>query len=41
MRLYALNKRQFVLVFITFFICFGISILIGVAGKWCQTIIST
>ena len=33
MRLYALNKRQFVLVFVTFFICFGISILIGVAGK--------
>ncbi|KAJ8315170.1 hypothetical protein KUTeg_007320 [Tegillarca granosa] len=32
MRLYALNKRQFVLVFVAFFICFGISILIGVAG---------
>ncbi|XP_052089158.1 transmembrane protein 181-like [Mytilus californianus] len=32
MRLYALNKRQFVLVFVTFFICFGISLLIGVAG---------
>ncbi|CAG2197332.1 Transmembrane protein 181 [Mytilus edulis] len=32
MRLYALNKRQFVLVFVTFFICFGITLLIGVAG---------
>ncbi|XP_046582714.1 transmembrane protein 181-like isoform X1 [Haliotis rubra] len=32
MRLYALNKRQFVLVFISFFVCFGISILIGIAG---------
>ena len=33
MRLYTLNKRQFVLVFVTFFVCFGISILIGLAGK--------
>lgn len=32
MRLYALNKRQFVLVFVIFFTCFGISSLIGVAG---------
>ncbi|XP_041355205.1 transmembrane protein 181-like isoform X2 [Gigantopelta aegis] len=32
MRLYALNKRQFVLVFIVFFMCFGISVLVGVAG---------
>ncbi|XP_063404166.1 transmembrane protein 181-like isoform X1 [Mytilus trossulus] len=32
MRLYALNKRQFVLVFVTFFICFGITLLIGIAG---------
>lgn len=33
MRLYALNKRQFVLVFVTFFICFGVTVLIGLAGK--------
>jgi len=32
MRLYTLNKRQFFLVFFTFFMCFTISILIGVAG---------
>ncbi|KAL3881385.1 hypothetical protein ACJMK2_027833 [Sinanodonta woodiana] len=32
MRLYSLNKRQFVLVFVTFFVCFGITVLIGVAG---------
>ncbi|CAH1799818.1 unnamed protein product, partial [Owenia fusiformis] len=32
MRLYALSKRQFVLVFVTFFVCFGVSILIGLAG---------
>ena len=36
MRLYTLNKRQFVLVFVTFFICFGLSILIGLGGK-CKT----
>ncbi len=33
MRLYTLNKRQFVLVFVTFFLCFGLSILIGLAGE--------
>ncbi|XP_055955169.1 transmembrane protein 181 [Patella vulgata] len=32
MRLYSLNKRQFVLVFVTFFACFGICLLIGLAG---------
>ncbi|GAB1604756.1 transmembrane protein 181-like isoform X1 [Argonauta hians] len=32
MRLYSLSKRQFVLVFATFFCCFGVSVLIGVAG---------
>lgn len=32
MRLYSLNKRRFVLVFIAFFSCFGISLLVGVAG---------
>ncbi|KAK3577395.1 hypothetical protein CHS0354_032242 [Potamilus streckersoni] len=32
MRLYSLNKRQFVLVFVTFFVCFGITVLIGIAG---------
>lgn len=33
MRLYALSKRQFVMVYIVFFICFGISVLVGVAGR--------
>ncbi|XP_025097354.1 transmembrane protein 181-like isoform X1 [Pomacea canaliculata] len=32
MRLYSLNKRRFVLVFIVFFACFGISFLVGIAG---------
>ncbi|XP_052243617.1 transmembrane protein 181-like isoform X5 [Dreissena polymorpha] len=32
MRLYSLNKRQFVMVFVIFFICFGITVLIGIAG---------
>ncbi|KAK0059121.1 transmembrane protein 181 [Biomphalaria pfeifferi] len=32
MRLYSLNKRQFVLVFVTFFVCFLISVLVGIAG---------
>ncbi|ELU00224.1 hypothetical protein CAPTEDRAFT_100629 [Capitella teleta] len=32
MRLYALNKRQFVLVFVAFFVCFGLTILIGLGG---------
>ncbi|XP_074663050.1 transmembrane protein 181-like isoform X2 [Tubulanus polymorphus] len=32
MRLYAMSKRQFVLVFFVFFLCFGITVLIGVAG---------
>ncbi|XP_072178474.1 transmembrane protein 181-like [Diadema setosum] len=32
MRLYTLSKRQFVLVFICFFMAFGISVLIGIAG---------
>ncbi|KAL5010749.1 hypothetical protein ScPMuIL_013054 [Solemya velum] len=32
MRLYALNKRQFVMVFIMFFFAFGICILVGLAG---------
>ncbi|XP_062606630.1 transmembrane protein 181-like, partial [Saccostrea cucullata] len=32
MRLYALSKRQFVMVYIIFFVCFGISVLVGVTG---------
>ncbi|CAF1022310.1 unnamed protein product [Rotaria sordida] len=32
MRLYALHKRQFVAVFVLFFICLFITILIGIAG---------
>lgn len=33
MRLYTLSKRHFVLVFVVFFFCFGVSALIGVTGK--------
>ncbi|XP_054857835.1 transmembrane protein 181 isoform X1 [Eublepharis macularius] len=32
MRLYTLSKRHFVLVFVVFFICFGVTVLIGIAG---------
>nr|CAG4636043.1 EOG090X03I5 [Eubosmina coregoni]SVE69704.1 EOG090X03I5 [Eubosmina coregoni] len=32
MKLYALNKRQFCLVFVAFFACFGMSVFIGLAG---------
>jgi hypothetical protein len=32
MRLYALHKRQFVAVFVLFFICLFVTILIGIAG---------
>lgn len=33
MKLYALTKRQFVLVFVVFFTCFGACAIIGLAGK--------
>ncbi len=39
MRLYTLNKRHFVLVFVTFFVCFAISVLIGLAGEIISTFI--
>lgn len=32
MRLYTLHKRQFVAVFVLFFICLFVTILIGIAG---------
>ncbi|OCT77958.1 transmembrane protein 181 isoform X1 [Xenopus laevis] len=32
MRLYTLSKRHFVLVFVVFFICFGLTLFIGIAG---------
>ncbi|XP_042189405.1 transmembrane protein 181 [Callorhinchus milii] len=32
MRLYTLSKRHFVLVFVVFFICFGVIVFIGIAG---------
>ncbi|XP_062980565.1 transmembrane protein 181 isoform X2 [Elgaria multicarinata webbii] len=32
MRLYTLSKRHFVLVFVVFFVCFGLTLLIGIAG---------
>ncbi|GCB84080.1 hypothetical protein scyTo_0024627, partial [Scyliorhinus torazame] len=31
MRLYTLSKRHFVLVFVVFFICFGLIVFIGIA----------
>lgn len=33
MRLYTLSKRHFVLVFVVFFVCFGLTVFIGIAGK--------
>uniref|UniRef100_A0A8D2LSE9 Transmembrane protein 181 n=1 Tax=Varanus komodoensis TaxID=61221 RepID=A0A8D2LSE9_VARKO len=33
MRLYTLSKGHFVLVFVVFFICFGLTVLIGISGK--------
>uniref|UniRef100_A0A8C3QHE0 Transmembrane protein 181 n=1 Tax=Cyanoderma ruficeps TaxID=181631 RepID=A0A8C3QHE0_9PASS len=39
MRLYTLSKRHFVLVFVVFFICFGLTVFIGIAGKgWLLTL---
>uniref|UniRef100_A0A1A7Z4H2 Transmembrane protein 181 n=1 Tax=Iconisemion striatum TaxID=60296 RepID=A0A1A7Z4H2_9TELE len=32
MRLYTLSKRHFVLVFVVFLICFGLTVIIGIAG---------
>lgn len=32
MRLYTLSKRHFVLVFVVFLICFGLTVFIGIAG---------
>ena len=33
MRLYTLSKRHFVLVFVVFFICFGLTVFVGIEGK--------
>ncbi|ELK09941.1 hypothetical protein PAL_GLEAN10013195 [Pteropus alecto] len=33
MRLYTLSKRHFVLVFVVFFVCFGLTVFIGIRGK--------
>lgn len=32
MRLYSMHKREFVMVFMAFFACFGLGIFIGIAG---------
>lgn len=32
MRLYTMHKREFVMVFIAFFACFGLGIFVGIAG---------
>uniref|UniRef100_A0A3B3YSA2 Transmembrane protein 181 n=1 Tax=Poecilia mexicana TaxID=48701 RepID=A0A3B3YSA2_9TELE len=34
MRLYTLSKRHFVLVFVVFLICFGLTVFIGIAGTF-------
>ncbi|XP_044277875.1 transmembrane protein 181 [Varanus komodoensis] len=34
MRLYTLSKGHFVLVFVVFFICFGLTVLIGISGPY-------
>lgn len=33
MRLYSMHKREFVMIFIAFFGCFGLAMFIGLAGK--------
>lgn len=33
MRLYSMNKGEFVVVFMGFFACFGLGVFIGLAGK--------
>jgi hypothetical protein len=33
MRLYSMHKREFVMVFLAFFACFGLGVFIGLAGK--------
>lgn len=33
MRLYTLSKRHFVLMFVVFFICFGLTVFVGIEGK--------
>uniref|UniRef100_A0A3P9NAN9 Transmembrane protein 181 n=1 Tax=Poecilia reticulata TaxID=8081 RepID=A0A3P9NAN9_POERE len=38
MRLYTLSKRHFVLVFVVFLMCFGLTVLIGIAGTRHKTI---
>nr|KAF6463396.1 transmembrane protein 181 [Molossus molossus] len=32
MRLYTLSKRHFVLVFVVFFVCFGLTVFVGISG---------
>lgn len=32
MRLYSMHKREFVMVFVAFFACFGLGLFIGLAG---------
>lgn len=34
MRLYTLSKRHFVLVFVVFFICFGLTVFVGIRGEF-------
>jgi len=33
MRLYSMHKREFVMVFLAFFACFGLGVFIGLAGN--------
>lgn len=35
-----MHKREFVMVFVGFFACFGLSVFIGLAGKHCRVIMS-
>jgi hypothetical protein len=39
MRLYSMHKREFVMVFLAFFACFGLGVFIGLAGKKIKIII--
>lgn len=33
MRLYTLSKHHFVLVFVVFFVCFGLTVFVGIRGE--------
>ena len=38
MRLYSMHKREFVMVFVAFFACFGLAVFIGLTGEILQNL---